>query len=157
MDQKKSRQQRTGIIRLIGIFRLLKGLALLAVGLGALRFLQRDVASTIQSWLEHWQVDPSNHYFQAVIGKVSHIDSHNLALMSAASCFYATLFLIEGVGLLMLKRWAEILTVIITASFIPLEIYHLIRQFSGMKVVVIIINAAIVVYLIWRLKKERHE
>jgi uncharacterized membrane protein (DUF2068 family) len=55
---------------------------------------------------------------------------------------------------LLMKRWAEIFTIIITGSFIPLEIYHLVTHFSAMKIVVIIVNAAIVAYLIWRLKKE---
>jgi uncharacterized membrane protein (DUF2068 family) len=68
--------------------------------------------------------------------------------------FYAGLFLVEGIGLLLLKRWAEIFTVIVTASFIPLEIYHLTRQFSVMKIMVILVNTAIVVYLLWRLRHE---
>ena len=61
----------------------------------------------------------------------------------------------EGVGLLLLKRWAEIFAVIVTASFIPLEIYHLVRHVSPIKIVVIILNAATVAYLIWRLKHDR--
>ncbi len=150
----KKHKQKSGTVRLIGAFKLLKGLLLLAAGFGALKFLHRDLAQTVQDWLQHWQIDPGNHYFMALTGKLANVDSHKVALMSAATLFYAALFLIEGVGLLMLKRWAEIFTVIITGSFIPLEIYHLIKHFSAMKIVVIIVNAAIVAYLIWRLKKE---
>lgn len=144
----------TGMIRFIGAFRLVKGILLLALGFGALKLLDHDVAGQIQHWVQQWQVDPGNRYIRAGVTKLSHLDSHNVALMSAATIFYAGLFITEGIGLLMLKRWAEILTVIATASFIPLEIYHLLRHFSGIKVGVIVINAAIVVYLIWRLKKQ---
>ena len=104
--------------------------------------------------MQHWHVDPGNRYLRDFVSKLSHINSRNVALMSAATIFYAGLFMTEGVGLLMRKRWAEFLTVIATASFIPLEIYHLVRHFSPVKIVVIIINAAIVVYLIWRLRSD---
>ena len=147
-------KQKSGTVRIIGAFKLVKGLLLLAVGFGALKFLHRDLAQTVQEWLQHWQIDPGKHYLVTLTSKLTHLDSNNVALLSAATLFYAVLFLIEGVGLLLMKRWAEIFTVIITGSFIPLEIYHLVRHFSAMKIVMIIVNAAIVAYLIWRLKKE---
>src|SRR3954469_16316023 len=102
------------MVRLIGAFRLLKGILCFAVGFGALKLLHRDVASEIQNWVQLWQVDPGNRYVQALVRKVSHIDSRSVALMSAATIFYAGLFTTEGVGLLMRKPWAEILTVIAT-------------------------------------------
>src|SRR3954468_23411155 len=141
-------KEKSGTIRIIGAFKLVKGLLLLAVGFGALRFLHRDLAETLQDRLQHWQIDPGNQYLVTLISKVTRLDSHNVALLSAATLVYAILFLIEGVGLLLMKRWAEILTVIITGSFIPLEIYHLVRHFSATKIALIVVNAAIVVYLI---------
>ena len=68
---------------------------------------------------------------------------------------YAALFLTEGIGLLLEKVWAEYFTVIVTSSFLPLEIYELIKKFNGFKVAVTIANAAIVAYLIWRLKHKK--
>lgn len=130
---------------------------LVAIGFGALRFLHRDLATSIQKWFQYWHVDPDSHFFRTVIGKATGIKSNKIALASVGSFFYATLFLIEGIGLLMLKRWAEIFTVIVTASFIPLEVYHLVKHFSAMKIVVILINAAIVVFLVWRLKHDKSE
>jgi uncharacterized membrane protein (DUF2068 family) len=150
-------KRKSGTIRLIGGFRLLKGVLLLVLGLGLLKYLHRDIGEEIQKWLQYWHVDPENQYFQSVISKVAGINGDKLMLASVGSVFYAVLFLIEGVGLLLLKRWAEIFTVIITTSFIPLEIYHLVRHFSAMKIVVIVLNAAIVIYLIWRLKNEKAE
>lgn len=153
---RKQNNRKPGMVRLIGVFRLLKAVLLLAIGFGALKFLHRDLASQIQNWFQHWQIDPDNRYLEAVMSKVTHLNSRNLVLVGAGTIFYATLFLIEGIGLLMMKRWAEIFTVIVTGAFIPLEIYHLVRHFSGMKVVVIFVNIAIVIYLLWRLKKERN-
>jgi uncharacterized membrane protein (DUF2068 family) len=47
----------------------------------------------------------------------------------------------------MRKHWAEYFTVITTAAIIPLEIWELAKRFSGAKIVVLVVNAAIVVYL----------
>jgi uncharacterized membrane protein (DUF2068 family) len=64
-------------------------------------------------------------------------------------------FVVEGVGLLRGRRWAEWLTVFVTASFIPFEIWELTRRPGGGKVVALAMNAAIVVYLAWRRMHER--
>jgi len=55
----------------------------------------------------------------------------------------------------MRKHWAEYFTVITTAALIPLELYELARHFSWAKIVVLLVNVAIVVYLIARLRSPR--
>ena len=48
------------------------------------------------------------------------------------------------------QRWAEWLTVVSTAGLIPIEIYELVKEFNAVKVVVLIVNVLIVIYLILR-------
>jgi hypothetical protein len=67
------------------------------------------------------------------------------------------LFAIEGIGLWMRKRWAEWLTVIITASLIPVEIYEFALRPNPGKAAVVIANAAIVAYLIWHVRSRGRE
>jgi uncharacterized membrane protein (DUF2068 family) len=55
----------------------------------------------------------------------------------------------------MRKHWAEYFTVITTAALIPLEIYELAAHFSWTKIMVLLVNIAIVVYLIARLRNRR--
>ena len=64
---KGTNKRKSGTIRLIGIFRLLKGILLLALGFGALKLLHRNVADEIQKWLQNWPVDPENHYFGMIV------------------------------------------------------------------------------------------
>jgi len=143
------------MVRVIGGLKLIKGFLLLATGLGALKFLNRDLAGTLQSWLEAWNADPDNQYLDALLSKLMRLDAHDLALVATGAIFYAVVFLVEGAGLLLAKHWAEVLTVIVTASFIPLELYHLAHHFSAMKVGVIVVNAAILIYLAWRLRNRQ--
>jgi uncharacterized membrane protein (DUF2068 family) len=46
------------------------------------------------------------------------------------------------------KRWAEYLTFLATAVLLPLEVYELTTKLSIFKIVIFVINLAIVVYLI---------
>ena len=52
---KEKHGQKAGVVRLIGAFRLLKGIVLLAVGFGALKFLHQDVATQLENWLQQNQ------------------------------------------------------------------------------------------------------
>jgi len=60
----------------------------------------------------------------------------------------------EGIGLLLRRRWAEYFTIIMTALFLPLEIYEIVEKVTLTRVVVLIINAAIVWYLVQRVRKS---
>jgi uncharacterized membrane protein (DUF2068 family) len=68
---------------------------------------------------------------------------------------YAGLFLTEGIGLWLEKRWAEWLTVIITSSLVPIEIYEIYRHPTAIKIAVLLINIAIVAYLLYRIRDKR--
>ena len=58
-------------------------------------------------------------------------------------------------GLVCKKHWAAWLTVVVTGSFIPLEIYEMVAHFGAGKVVALAINVAIVIYLVWVRLSER--
>ena len=141
-------------IFVIGIGKLIKGLLLFAAGVGALKLLGKDLASELNRWIERLNVDPHNQYFVSVLSKVKGLDGRKIVLVTIGTFVYASLFLTEAIGLLLCKRWGEYVTVIITGSFLPLEIYELARKFSVAKTIAIVLNAAIVVYLIWRLRTK---
>jgi uncharacterized membrane protein (DUF2068 family) len=140
-------------LRLIAAFKLLKGLALLALGIGALQLLHRDVAAVVEHWINIFQVDPHSHYIQLFLAKLSKVDDRRLKELSVGTFFYSAIFLTEGVGLALGKRWAEYLTIVTTASLLPLEVYELAKHASIGKVVALVINLAVVAYLIRELRR----
>jgi uncharacterized membrane protein (DUF2068 family) len=60
----------------------------------------------------------------------------------------------RGTGLWLLKRWAEWFTIVITASLVPLEVWAIHHHPTTVKVVVLIINIAVVGYLLYRIRTE---
>jgi uncharacterized membrane protein (DUF2068 family) len=73
----------------------------------------------------------------------------NLYLAGVAIAAYALLEGVEAVGLWLGKRWAEYLTFVATIVFIPYEIWELIKSVTTLKVVALVINVAIAVYLLY--------
>src|ERR1035437_1255128 len=74
--------------------------------------------------------------------------------LGLSSFVYAALFITEGIGLWFLKRWAKWFTVIITGSLVPLECYEIYRRPTPIKILVLIINTAVVGYLLYRIVKD---
>jgi uncharacterized membrane protein (DUF2068 family) len=142
---------------MIAIFKLIKGALLLALGIAALSMLHKDVAERMSHWISVIRVDPDNYYIHRLLAKLSLVNDRKLEEISAGTFFYSGLLLTEGIGLSFRKRWAEYFTVITTGSLVPLEIYELIHKFSIAKIVVLLVNLAIVWYLIDRLRERKEE
>ena len=139
---------------LIAAFKLFKGLVLLAVGIGAHKLLDKGVATELYRWANAFRVDPNNQYFQRLLVRFSILDEKKLRELSVGTFFYSALLLTEGTGLMLRKRWAEYFTIIATSSFIPLEVYELIRRASFVRGIVLLLNVAAVVYLAINLRRE---
>jgi uncharacterized membrane protein (DUF2068 family) len=140
-------------LRLIAAFKLLKGLALLALGIGVLNLLHKDVEAIAVHWINVFQVDPHSHYLQKLLEKLPLLDDKRLKELSVGTFLYSALFMIEGIGLALGKRWAEYLTIVSTASLLPIELYEIAKHTTIGKLVALVINLAVVAYLIFELRR----
>jgi uncharacterized membrane protein (DUF2068 family) len=140
------------LIRLIALFKLLKAVLLIAVGMGALHLIHKDVASVVEHWVRMLGLDPGNRYVDRALEKAGNLTPDKMKQLGVGSFIYAALFLTEGIGLWMVKRWAEWFSVIITSSLVPFEIYEICRHPSPIKILVLIFNIAVVAYLIYRIR-----
>src|SRR5665213_721586 len=139
----------------IALFKLTKGVLLIIAGIGALKLLHRDVAATVLHWIDILRVDPDNRLIHSLLARVVSVTPKQLAAASVGTFIYAALLLTEGTGLLLRKRWAEYFTIITTAGLIPLEVYEIHRHLTAAKIVVLLLNIAIVIYLIARVWRTR--
>jgi uncharacterized membrane protein (DUF2068 family) len=152
--QSGKRQSRDLWIVLIGLFKLVKGLSLLIVAVGLLKLLHRDVASAVTHWVEVFRLDPDNRYIHRALVRIFRVTPKQLKELSVGTFIYAGIFLTEGTGLLLRKHWAEYLTLVSTALFIPVEVYECFHHFTGVKAAVLAVNVAIVWYLALRVRKR---
>ena len=143
------------LVRLIALFKLLKAALLIAVGMSALHLLHKDIASVVGHWVAVLGLDPGNRYVARALQKFADLTPTKIKSLRVVSFIYAGLFLTEGIGLWLLKRWAEWFSVILTTSLIPVEIYEIHRHPSALKCLVLILNVAVVGYLLYRIRNER--
>ena len=145
---------RNGLIRIVAVFKLVKALLLVGVGLGSLKLLNPTAAETADRWASAltWRLGP--RAASAVRDGVSSLNDSRLKLIGIVAFLYAGLFAVEGVGLWMEKRWAEYLTIIATTSFVPFEVYELIRHASWQRGATLGINLLVVGYLVWKVRQH---
>ena len=141
-------------IYLIAAFKLFKAVMLLMVGLGALKLIHRDVAEALTVWAHHIHIDPESRHIHRLFEKAFNANPKQLKEIAAGTFFYSAMLFTEGIGLLLRRRWAEYFTVIMTALFIPLEIYEIFEKPTLTRFVVLLINSGIVWYLASRLRKS---
>jgi uncharacterized membrane protein (DUF2068 family) len=142
------------LIRLIALFKMLKSALLIAVGMSALHLLHRDVASLMEHLVTTLGLDPGNRYVGRALQKIADLTPNKIKSLGVVSFIYAGLFLTEGIGLWLVKRWAEWFSVIITISLIPVEGYEVYRHPSAIKCLVLVLNIAVVGYLLYRIRNE---
>lgn len=146
------------ILRVLAVERLVRGTFLLLLGYGIYRF--NGSQGSIQRMLN------TDLPLLAPLGRQLHVsfeDSGPVRLLSTALSYdhttlrlimvgvlaYATLQLVEGVGLWLLKRWGEYVAVVATSAFVPWELYEVVGHTSPVKVVLLLVNLAAVFYLVW--------
>jgi uncharacterized membrane protein (DUF2068 family) len=149
------------VLLAIALFKLFKAVVLVAIGVGALTLLGHpsDTVTRLRELVREVGIDPNHRLLNRAIGAVSGLDAKRLEEVGVGTFAYAAVFLVEGTGLLLRKQWAEYLTTLVTASFVPFEIYHLIRRPSAWKIGGIAVNVLIVVYLavrLWRQRRAAH-
>jgi uncharacterized membrane protein (DUF2068 family) len=79
-----------------------------------------------------------------------HVGKGTVTLLALTALAYCVVEGIEAVGLWRERRWAEYLTAIATAGFLPFEIEELIKRVTVLRVGALVVNVAILVWLVWR-------
>jgi uncharacterized membrane protein (DUF2068 family) len=115
---------------------------------GALRLVGKDLGDLLSQLAEHLRFNPESKLVNFVLDRASIINDHMLRRIGAVGFIYAGLDLAEGIGLYLEKVWGEYLTLIITGSFLPLEVYELIRRITWVRSGLFVINALVFLYLL---------
>jgi len=140
---------------LIGLFKLTKALLSIALGVGALKLLHHDLGTVILHIADALRIDPESHLIGLLMIKADVINPRDLRHFSMITFAYAVVCLVEGTGLMLEKRWAEYFTVTLTALALPLECFELIKEFTILRITLLLVNLAVLAYLIWLLRRQR--
>lgn len=151
----RSRKKRNRWLELIAVYKLLQAILLVSVAEGALKLLHRDAAEVIGHIAAGLRMNPEGRLMNFLLDKASLLTDQRLKQISLFLFGYATLGVIEGVGLMLEKVWAEYFTALITASFLPLEIFELAHRVTWFRITLFILNIAVLAYLVSHLIRRR--
>ena len=135
----------------IGVWKLFETALFIILGIGVLKLLHlhKDLVDVVTGFIIDLGRDPEGHFANLILDKVAMIDPHRLKQISIAIFAGAGLHMLEGVGLVLRKVWAEYVTLILTASFLPWEVIEILRHLTWIKVVLLLLNLAVVIYLVF--------
>ena len=138
----------------IAIFKMAKSAFFFCLGMGAIHLLHKDLGDEVLKLAKILHRDPESRLVTLVLEKVDLVDAHRLRQLGIGTFAYSALALTEGIGLLLERTWAEFLTLGLTVSFLPWEIYELIRHATWIKAGLFAINLAVLGYLVWLLERK---
>lgn len=133
----------------IGIFKLLQATLFILLGIGAIRLLHKDLIGVTEHFILAMRFNPEGHFVNLFLEKVAMINPHRLREISAAVFAIAALDIVEGTGLVLEQAWAEFVTLILTASFLPWEFFEIMRRATWIRLSLMVINVAVVIYLVY--------
>ncbi len=142
-------------LKVLGTMKLVFAFLLATTALGAFHMIGGDVGEAVEQAVIMLHLDPKKHIINEALEKLSGVDARQLKQIGAGTLFYSLLYVIEGVGLIRGKHWAEYMVITITGSLLPLEIYEVVEKLSAVRMGVLMLNLVTLSYLIWRIRRDK--
>jgi uncharacterized membrane protein (DUF2068 family) len=142
-------------VTVIAVAKLCKVVVLVTIGVMALSLANHDAPTTLHRWAKMVGIHPTSRHLHRLIEQIAGTSHGKLHTITIASFVYAAVFAVEGIGLWLQRRWGEWLSVVITSSFMPFELYEMIHEPHWPRIVALVLNAAAVVYLVVRLRAKK--
>ena len=142
------------VLRIVAVERAIRFVLLMAATYLLVRLLRDQLAvqaalSRDLPILSNAGVNLESSAIVALIQKGAYLSGHSLMLAIILVFSYGVLEGIEAYGLWKAYRWAEYVTFVATAIFLPLEVWGLMHHPSVLKTAAFVINLAVVAYLLY--------
>jgi uncharacterized membrane protein (DUF2068 family) len=133
---------------LIAVLKFAQASLFILIGLGAHRLLHKDIADEIELFARHMRFNPESKLINIILERASLVNDPLLRRIGFAAFGYSALCIAEGLGLYLEKAWGEYLTLAITASFLPWEVFEIFRRLTWLHAGLLIINVLVFIYLL---------
>jgi uncharacterized membrane protein (DUF2068 family) len=147
----KSRKHSKAVrgIRAVAAIEALKGALVLAAGFGLLALVHRDLQTIAEDIVRLSHLNPARHYPRVFIEAASNINDSRLRLFAGLAFLYSCVRFVEAYGLWRVRAWAEWFAILSGGIYLPVEVYELMKHATLLKCILILINGAIVAYLLY--------
>jgi len=136
-------------LRAVASVEFFKGLIVLLAGFGVLSLVHRDAWDVAESFLQWLKVDPDTRYAQVFLNLADQVTDTRLWAVALGAAAYSTLRFAEAYGLWRERAWAEWLAMISGAIYLPFEVYEFARRPDWFRFVILAVNLAVVLYMVY--------
>ncbi len=144
-------------LRSVAIFEAAKGLLVLLLGLGLLRYVHKGLDDVAEQIIRFLHASPGGRLSNLFVAAASHANDKSLWAIAAAAMVYSLVRFAEAYGLWYAREWAEWFALLSGAMYLPWEVLSIIRHPHPYKWIVLAGNLAIVLYmLVLRLQAASH-
>jgi uncharacterized membrane protein (DUF2068 family) len=138
---------RRSLLPWVVAFKAFKTITLTALGTALLVTRREDPVDVLVRLALAVHLPFTSELFNRALTPASRLTVAKQTALAITAFGYAALMGTEGVGLYLRRPWARWLTIVATSSFVPIEIYEIVRDVTPTRVIILLVNVAIVMYL----------
>jgi uncharacterized membrane protein (DUF2068 family) len=144
-------------LRIVSIFEAAKGLLVLLVGFGLLKYIHGDLHHAAKQLVQNFHLNPASHYPRIFLDLADRVTDAQLWALALSALLYAVVRFVEAYGLWLQRRWAEWFALLAGGIYLPLELFEITRGVTWPKVTLLTVNTGIVAYLTLILYQARQK
>ena len=115
---------------------------------GVFDLIHKDLTAVAERFVQIVRISPENKYVELALEKLGLVEPSTLIRLGMLSALYASIQLIEGLGLWFGAAWAEYMVVISTGIFVPEECIGIFHHPTWLRLAILVVNALILVYVV---------
>lgn len=124
-------------------------LLIITLRLPTLQSFARSLNNDLTSLADTTGRNPSRSFVLRQANRVLDLSPTSLHVLLVTAIAYAVIEGVEAVGLWLERRWAEYLTAVATAGFLPFEVHELAKRITVFRVGALVVNLAILAWLVY--------
>lgn len=140
---------------IIALFEVAKGSVAIFASLALLNLTHQNVLYLTNFSINFFHLDSDAHYFKTLFDYTNLLNNEDLRTLVLMVWLYAAIRFIEGYGLWKNRVWAEWLAALSGSIYLPIEVSHLIKHTNVINTAVLVTNATVVAYILYRLWRRR--
>lgn len=150
------RRQRR-VLQTVATLEFLKGIFVTLMGVCALLLVHKDAWLYAESLLAVFHISTDRHIAQIFLDLADNVTDSSLWAAARLAFAYSILRFVEAYGLWRCRTWAEWVAAVSGTLLLPLEVHELFRRVTLLRCGVLIVNVAVVIYMVYIILLNRRE
>lgn len=134
-------------VRFIALFEGGKATLMMSSLLAFIFIFHSNAYDLVKTLVKDLHVDPDNHYVLSLLMITSEFTGVKLLILCACAFLYSMIKISEAYGLWHRRQWGRTLGIASIGVLIPYEFYELLHLYTHIKLLTLLVNSAIVLYL----------